>query len=316
VVEKDERVFDKLALHCKGERDVKPLSPTALSDYIECRLRFYFKYVAKIREAKEVEDELDARMMGNFLHDTMQLFYEQIIRVNNRRTIEAADLENYERSFGPIIDRVFRKAYSLDESKPVAYDGQRLVVREVVKSFVDKIIEMDKNHAPFTIEAIERDDLKYSIALAGKGNPVVVLGGKVDRVDKKGNLLRVIDYKTGKDKTDIKKGVEDLFVRDGERNKAAFQTILYAMLYKPQVRDADVRILPGLMNRMNLFEEDFQFGLKIGKEYIDDIRPMLPEFESHLKTMLEELFNPDVPFDQTTDVKQCKICAYQGICYR
>jgi hypothetical protein len=272
--------------------------------------------VAKIREAKEVEDELDARMMGNFLHDTMQLFYEQLIRVNNRRTIEAADLENYERSFGPIIDKVFRKAYNLDESKPVAYDGQRLVVREVVKSFVEKIIEMDKHHAPFTIEAIERDDLKYSIALSGKGNPVVVLGGKVDRVDKKGNLLRVIDYKTGKDKTDIKKGVEDLFVRDGERNKAAFQTILYAMLYKPQVRDVDIRILPGLMNRMNLFEEDFQFGLKIGKEYIDDIRPMLPEFESHLKTMLEELFNPDVPFDQTTDVKQCKICAYQGICYR
>lgn len=316
VVEKDERVFEKLALHCEGEREVKALSPTALSDYLECRLKFYFKYVAKIREAKEVEDELDARMMGNFLHDTMQYFYEQILRVNKTNTIKAGDLENYERSFDKIIDRVFRKAYNLDEKKPVVYDGQRLVVREVVKSFVDKIIMMDKAHTPFQIEAIERDDLKYSIALEGNGNPVVVLGGKVDRVDRKDNLLRVIDYKTGKDNTDMKKGLADLFVRDGERNKAAFQTILYALLYTPYVRDADVRILPGLMNRMNLFEDDFQFGLKIGSKYIDDIRSLLPEFEGYLKAMLQELFDPAMPFDQTTDVKQCKICAYQGICYR
>jgi len=74
--------------------------------------------------------------------------------------------------------------------------------------------------------------------------------------------------------------------------------------------------VPGLINRMNLFDKNFRFGLRIGKEYVDDVGPHLAEFELQLKLLLEELFDPAVSFDQTQVTETCKYCSYQAICYR
>jgi CRISPR/Cas system-associated exonuclease Cas4 (RecB family) len=144
----------------------------------------------------------------------------------------------------------------------------------------------------------------------------VIVSGKIDRVDRKGDVIRVIDYKTGKDRLDFE-NVESLFRRDNKRNKAAFQTMLYALLYKSNsFRDSPAKVVPGLINRMNLFDDDFKFGFKMGKDFLENADPLLPEFQNYLKALLEELFDPEIPFDQTKDVEFCKFCSYQHICYR
>ncbi|NJM24520.1 MAG: hypothetical protein HC859_02320 [Bacteroidia bacterium] len=51
-VEKDQRVYDQLARHCAGHAQLKALSPSALNDYIDCRLKFYFRHLARIKEAE------------------------------------------------------------------------------------------------------------------------------------------------------------------------------------------------------------------------------------------------------------------------
>ncbi len=144
-----------------------------------------------------------------------------------------------------------------------------------------------------------------------------VLGGTIDRVDRKGNEVRIIDYKTGRDKLDFE-SVASLFLRDEKDRKAAFQTFIYALLYKNNraVSAADARIVPGLINRLNLFDDSFQFGLTINNQRVYDINALLPEFEAHLKLLLEEIFNPTAAFDQTTVIKKCRYCPYQNICYR
>jgi hypothetical protein len=126
----------------------------------------------------------------------------------------------------------------------------------------------------------------------------------------------VIDYKTGKDRLDFET-IESLFKRDNKRNKAAFQTMLYALLYKTNTsQNTPGKIIPGLINRMNLFDDSFKFGFKMGKEFLENVDPLLPEFESHLKDLLEEIFDPGTPFDQTNELEFCKLCSYQHICYR
>lgn len=144
-----------------------------------------------------------------------------------------------------------------------------------------------------------------------------VVGGKIDRVDRKDNRVRVIDYKTGKDKLNFD-SIASLFARDAGRNKAAFQTLLYALLYQENFSGQGhaPSVTPGLINRMNLFDEKFSFGLKLGKETIEDVAPILPEFRARLKDLFEEMFNPDVPFDQTDDLENCRTCPYGQICYR
>jgi RecB family exonuclease len=315
-IRKDERVFSDLAIYCTGPRFQRALSPSALNDYIECRLKFYFRYVARIREPREVEEELDARVLGNFLHKVMEMFYRALTAEKATNLVEEKDFDRYEDKINALIDQAFIDNYRLNPEKKVVYEGQRLVVREIVKRFVDRILRMDKAYAPFTLEALERKDLVYSMRVEGYGKPVVILGGSIDRADRKGDVVRVIDYKTGKDELKFT-DVPSLFERGFNRNKAAFQTFLYTLLYKKNVvKYTNVKLIPGLMNRVNLFSEDFVFGLQQSNSSLQDATPLLPEFEERTKQLLNEIFDPAVPFDQTSDQDVCRFCSYNQVCYR
>ncbi|HEX6225381.1 MAG TPA: PD-(D/E)XK nuclease family protein, partial [Chryseolinea sp.] len=314
VIPKDNGVIEALIKLSAGNSRFKGMSPSALNTYIECRLRFYLRHIAKIREPDEVEEDLDARVLGNFLHEVMELFYRQLHDKKKTNLVVASDFSNGEAIVEKLIDEVFINAYHLEPGRPVRYEGQRLVVREIVKSFAHRILEMDRLYAPFEIELLEQGGLDYSVDI-NQFPGSALISGKIDRVDRKDNLVRVIDYKTGKDKLSFD-SVASLFSRDAKRNKAAFQTLLYALLYKTNATRSAQKIVPGLINRMNLFDDDFKFGLMVGKTFVDDVEPLLPEFHTRLKELLDELYDPNVPFDQTTDVELCKFCSYQGICYR
>ena len=320
-VSKNAEVIRNLIRLNEGNVYFKGISPSALNSYIECRLQFYFRHVAKIREPDEVEEELDARVLGNFLHDVMENFYKDLAFRKGNKAVAKEDFKHAGRTIDLLIDQVFIRAYKLDPGKPVEYAGQRLVVREIVKRFTAQIIKMDEAYAPFTMEALEHQGLTYTVKI-DRPPYEVTLGGKIDRVDSKGDRLRIIDYKTGKDELDFE-NIESLFARDGRRNKAAFQTLLYALMYVHSLPvDAGnypasrQRIIPGLINRMNVFDEGFEFGLKVGKQHVNDVTGMFPEFEQKLKELFEELYDPEQPFDQTENTENCKYCSYSHICYR
>ena len=313
-ISKNKDILEKLSLLNEGNVYFKGISPSALNSYIECRLKFYFRYIAKIKEPNEVEEDIDARIMGNFLHDVMELFYKKLREHKKNKTVDVGDFDNAEKVIDRLIEEVFIAQYNLEPGKKVEFEGQRLVVREVVKRFAMRIVSLDKEYAPFTMEAIEQGGMLYRIKI-NQSPGWAVIGGKIDRVDSKENVMRIIDYKTGRDKLDFE-SVPSLFERDDKRNKAVFQTLLYALLYKTNVTSLGVRIVPGLINRMNLFEDTFQFGFTMNKIPVRDINPLLPEFEEHLRKLLEEVFNPEEKFDQTTVLESCRICPYQNICYR
>ncbi|MDD4646291.1 MAG: PD-(D/E)XK nuclease family protein [Bacteroidales bacterium] len=51
-----------------------------------------------------------------------------------------------------------------------------------------------------------------------------------------------------------------------------------------------------------------------GQEVIySDVRD---EFIQSLKTILEEIFNPDIPFVQCENSQACRYCPFTGICSR
>lgn len=314
-IRKDANVLEALTNLNSSTARFRGISPSALNAYIECKLRFYFRYVAKIKEPNEVEEDLDARVLGNFLHEVMETFYKKLYERKKNKSVEAGDFENVEVVLDQLIDEAFIKTYRLEPGKKVEYEGQRLVVKEVVKRIARRIIDIDKEYTPFVMEAVEQEGLLYNVKISHAPGYAVV-GGKIDRVDSKGNEIRIIDYKTGKDKLDFE-SVASLFARDEKRNKAAFQTLVYALLYKTtNTFTPETRLVPGLINRTNLFDDTFKFGMIMGKELVNDVDKLLPEFEVRLKELLEDIYNPDEVFDQTTLIENCKFCPYQNICYR
>ncbi|MBP9926082.1 MAG: PD-(D/E)XK nuclease family protein [Cyclobacteriaceae bacterium] len=315
-IQKDEKILNLLANLNVGNRYFRGISPSALNTYLECRLKFYFNYIARIKEAREVEEDLDARVLGDFFHKVMERFYKQLAEKKRNNLVELGDFDNYEVVFGKLIDQVFSEAYHLEPGKKVIYEGQGLIVREVIWEFIRRIIKLDIKRVPFVMEAVELSGLLYNAKI--KHAPgFVVLGGTIDRVDRKGDEVRIIDYKTGQDKLDFE-DIPSLFLRDEKNRKAAFQTLVYALLYKNNraVSAADAKIVPGLINRENLFNDSIKFGLTMGKQWVGDANGLLPEFEIHLKELLEEIFDPAQVFDQTPFMEKCRYCPYQNICYR
>lgn len=312
-IPKSPAIFDALFKLNEGNTYSKGISPSALNTYLECRLHFYLRHVAKIREADEVEEDLDARILGNFLHRVMEMLYADMVKRKGNRQVERQDLDRGEAEIDQLIDRVFIESYRLDPEQPVEYAGQRVVVREVVRRFVRRIIDTDRAYAPFIIEGTEQGGLFHEVKLTGARRPVVI-SGKIDRVDRKGDVVRIIDYKTGKDQLEFE-SIASLFQRDAKRNKAAFQTLLYALLYHVNAH-APGNIVPGLINRINLFDKEFQFGLKMNRQLIRDARSLFEEFEARLSEVLHELYVSDTPFDQTENTESCKLCEFQQTCYR
>ena len=72
-IPKTQKIMDILARYEVSGQTA--LSPSALNTYIECPLRFYFKYVAGIKEPEEIAEELDARLLGTIFHECSQSLY-------------------------------------------------------------------------------------------------------------------------------------------------------------------------------------------------------------------------------------------------
>ncbi len=318
VIEKDETIISLLK-DKYTDATSRGLSPSALNDYIECSLKFYLKYLAGLKEAQEVEEDLDARVFGNFLHDVMHGFYAEIIANRGSRSITINDFERnaVKARVKKLIDTAFINHYKLDLDKEVNYQGQRIVVREIVRKFAEHILKRDKEYAPFTIELIEEKDFSMVVAFDNANGIAAKLAGRIDRVDSKEGIVRVIDYKTGADKLTFK-SIESFFSREGKRNKAAFQTVLYAWMFHEKYKDALTirQLTPGLINRENLFAEPFKFAFEMDRKSLLDVRPYLAEFEGRLKSLLQELFDSSMPFIQTKEEKICAYCVYKSMCRR
>jgi hypothetical protein len=62
-----------------------------------------------------------------------------------------------------------------------------------------------------------------------------------------------------------------------------------------------------------LFHERGKGGLKLSDQNLDYFKE---QFELKLGEKLNEIFNVDIPFVQTTNLETCKYCPFKKICQR
>ena len=81
----------------------------------------------------------------------------------------------------------------------------------------------------------------------------VNLGGFIDRLEEKDNILKVMDYKTGGGEASVA-AISDLFKTDKhKKNKATFQTLLYSLILEETGAAPSQTIQPGVIWVKNLF---------------------------------------------------------------
>jgi len=75
-------------------------------------------------------------------------------------------------------------------------------------------------------------------------------------------------------------------------------------------------IYPGIYSLRGIFEQDFDASIKskeIGVNALEFVS-VSDQFEMYFRKLLEEIFNTDIVFQQTTNEENCKYCPYRQIC--
>jgi CRISPR/Cas system-associated exonuclease Cas4 (RecB family) len=75
-------------------------------------------------------------------------------------------------------------------------------------------------------------------------------------------------------------------------------------------------IIPGLYALRKIVDRQFDYHLKIDKKPVEDYATVSEEFQSRLKTLIEEIFNPEIPFQKVEDKTKCEYCGFKMICHR
>ena len=320
VVNRNSRIQEKLAACYTGEEGAY-LSAGALNAYLECSLSFFFKYILRLKEPEQAEEEIDSLAFGNILHDTIAGLYSSL----ESEVINAGDLEKLLKDESMILEKIdesFKEnfpAREQAEDMPVA--GTNILAREVLSEYICNIIREDMKHAPIKLLEQEGEHIITIPVRTGGGMKNVRIGGRLDRVDSTAGIIRILDFKTGSPDLAFT-DTGQLFVRnDSGRNKAAFQVLLYCRLYASANKSMEGRLVPGLYFARQMHGESYDYHLQKGekgkrKSSLQYFRDISSEFEAGLAGLLEQIFNPDLPFTQTPDEKSCRYCPYTDICYR
>ncbi len=314
-VEKTPEVMQKLGLFLTNNENSRSLSSSSIKTYIDCPLQFYLTQIEKAEQPDEVTEMVEDNMFGTLFHAVMENMYEsfkgKIMQPENLQTLYDNQL---------FIDKQISKAFAekffkRKNNETVALEGNNLLIAKVLNKYVKQVLKTDKNYAPFRyVNSEERCKISFKID-AGYVN----LKGFIDRVDEKDGILRILDYKTGAGSLEFKGWNEVFEHNNNKRNKYVLQTFLYGIFYKEKA--AGKIIKPGIYYIRNIFNEGFVTELsykpdKDTNEVVEDFSKFEDEFNERLKTCLDEIFNPEIPFFQTTDIKPCEYCPYSGICNR
>ncbi|WP_026952074.1 PD-(D/E)XK nuclease family protein [Algoriphagus mannitolivorans] len=299
-------------------------SPSALSVYLDCRFKFYLQYLAELKEKEEVSEEIDAGVFGNLAHYSLEFLYKGFMERKKRTVLEKGDFEELKDKWVyPAIEKAIRTFYHLEDSAETKLNGQMAIARDVLQKYILRVLEIDEKSAPFRLISLEKEK-NYEARLAiqtSSGIKEAALKGIIDRVDEQNGIVRLIDYKSGGDKKEFP-SIPSLFDRnDPKRNKAAMQTLFYGLIYQAKHPENTAPLKPAIINLKEIFSDDFNPYLQIREARkpgieLTDYRDHQEEYEAGLKGLLEELYDPSVPFSQTEDLKKCEYCPYKEICGR
>lgn len=317
-IEHGEVVTQKLRRYVMGSEEDRYLSPSAINTYIDCSLKYYFRYIAGLGEMDEISEDIDASGFGTVVHDSLNELYLEIAG-KNRGIISKEDLNKLLSSneYESLLREQFIKHHYKGRKKETI-EGRNILIFSVMLRYMKQVLKQDTTIAPFELVAAEAT-YRRNLAIEVEGKTIELsLGGKIDRIDRVGGQLRVIDYKTGR--TDQKfRDVESLFDGNyGSRNSAAMQTFYYAWLVGEAFPGKDV--MPGLYSMKGLFKEEFDAALNmtsLKKEgRVASFFPLENQFMELLKELVQKLFDPTIPFVQRENDKICSYCDFASLCQR
>lgn len=286
-ISKDANLMELIKNHASGG-----FSPTSLSNYIRNPIEFYKRNLLNIDDLLEVEENVAAKTLGTIVHDTLEKIYTPF----EGRFLEENQLKALKPKIRGLLKTEFKSSYTGGDftrgKNLIAYN----VIAKYVENFIDFEIKEVSNHS-VKILGLEKK-FRINIDIPELDFPVV-LKGKLDRIDEKDDLIRIIDYKTGKVES---KNVEIVdwkeIITDYNYSKA-FQLLCYALMFNDKKPIQNIE--SGIISFKNLPAGLLKFATKDkrgswAKKNTEITQEVLSDFHEQLKKLILEICNPDIPF--------------------
>ena len=298
------------------EGEVKhSLSPTALTTYLECQLKFAYRYIHRLREPDQLPDITEPRVFGQILHGLMEDLYKpfQETEIGPENDWFAKLLDDSGLLEEALNRRVVRE---LNGWKPGMFrDGLVEITIGMIREYTRAILKHDLSLVPFRIMKVEQlIGFRFPFVVHG-GEKLVRFAGKIDRIDQKEGEIRVIDYKTGDALLDLKQ-VEDLFdMAKASKRKEIFQLMFYAE-YLVREERVTSPLKMGLYRVRALRSGKPDTLVTLNKADAAEYGNLREAFCEGLSRLLAEIWEPDLPFYPTEDLNHCRYCEFASLCRR
>lgn len=295
-------------------------SPSALNYYLDCPLKFYYRYVAGLSAPDEVSAEIDSATFGSIFHYAAEHIYKDLTthgKVIHKEALET--LLRNEVKLQDYVDAAFKELFfHVPQNEKPEYNGVQLINSAVIARYLKQLLQNDLRYAPFTFVASEIEVDEPIDIQTPKGVIKSRIGGIIDRMDSKDGTLRIVDYKTGGD-ADTPPNVESLFVPDKKRSNYVFQTFLYAAILCR--KQPTMKIAPALLYIHRAATETYSPVIQMGeprkpKEAVEDFSNYEKEYRERVQGLLEEIFHPEKSFTQTETIEKCAYCDFKALCRR
>ena len=292
------------------------LTPTAINTYMRCPLRYYYKYECGLLEPDQnMEETIDNRIFGNIFHESSRIIYNRLLDKSHQ--ILASDIKSLLDNQSEIeraVDEAMQKELKVTSLDRSMLNGLQIINRQVLIHYLRQLLHIDLQLAPFHIISLE-GDVRATIQTP---HIKTIIGGRIDRLDRivKDGIerIRVIDYKTGSGRLKPLADVDAIFKQESLTNHSDYylQTFLYAILVKQQ--HPAIPVSPALLFIQHAASKDYDPTLCFGKEPITDVGPSLTRFTELLHTTIDDMFNPDIPYQPTEQHERCSSCPYHLLC--
>jgi RecB family exonuclease len=297
----------------------KGLYPSYLNQFISCSMRFYFSRIVNIAEEEEIEEKMGAAEFGSWLH----------------KVLERLDVEYYLKG-NPVDESVVKtlleEEFAVSMKGRVIESGMNLLLydlaRKLMLDFHRQQSELTGLHVIGTEQTLETF---LTVPLHDGRSIRVRIAGKIDRIERLGDRIRIVDYKTGKVDLPDKapKDLAEKLLKDGREDKMR-QLWLYRYLALKNIRDYGG--LPRDKAKRNIYEaanlpvdagfysfRDLKGGFKSNpvtfgnddspEQYIKDSEELLGE-------LIRRILDKNEPFRKTDQIEICQYCDFKGICGR
>lgn len=281
---------------------LREFSPSALDTYLNCGLRFYYKYALRLSERDEISEDIEQRDIGTIVHEILENFFKPL--AGKPLSITETDYKRILEEAGKVFD-VRLKGHQ------AGYEY--LIKRQVEKRLADILDYHRDNLAGITILACEAD-LKASLPTK-YGD--IILKGRADRIDARGGCVHILDYKTGTLARVPNWSRFDFGLRE-EWSKTLKSTQLpfYILAYLAENKGSDIRRMDAsllLLGQEKITEESL---FKERYKKTPDRSAIFGVYRQTISALLEEILDETLPFAPAQDEASCANCPFKTLCGR